>query len=99
MPITSLLLAVASLAAVLGLILLAGRLAGSRLGRVGTFAIGRLGLPHSGAACRLGLVQVLALDPRRRLHLIRCDDRHVLVLTGGPADQIVGWLDAPGGTP
>ena len=47
--------------------------------------------PGSG---RLALVHALALDPRRRLHLVRCDDRHVLLLTGGAQDVVVGWLDS-----
>jgi len=88
MTLQSILLAIAALALVLGLIWLArfavqwGGLAGG--------ARPRRGGDDSG---RLALVQVLALDPRRRLHLIRCDTRHVLVLTGGTQDQVVGWLD------
>jgi flagellar biogenesis protein FliO len=85
MNATSLPLAAAALALVLGLILLAGRLARSRL----------LAPHRAGAGGRMALVQVLALDPRRRLQLVRCDGRHLLLLTGGSADQVVGWLDAP----
>ena len=36
---------------------------------------------------------VLALDARRRLHLVKCDQRRVLLLTGGAQDVVVGWLD------
>jgi len=36
---------------------------------------------------------VIALDSRRRLHLIKCEERRVLVLTGGTQDVVVGWLD------
>jgi flagellar protein FliO/FliZ len=36
---------------------------------------------------------VLALDARRRLHLITCDGRRVLLLTGGAQDLVVGWLE------
>ena len=41
----------------------------------------------------LPVQDVLALDPRRRLHLVRCDERRVLLLTGGAQDVVVGWLD------
>ncbi len=82
----SLLLAVAGLAVVLGLIMLTGRLArGAGLPR-------RLG--HDGAG-RLAPVQILALDARRRVHLLRCDDRHLLLLTGGAQDVFLGWVDRP----
>ena len=30
---------------------------------------------------------------RRRLHLVRCEDRRVLVLTGGAQDLVIGWLE------
>ncbi len=48
------------------------------------------------AAARPGtmaLEQVLALDPRRRLCLVRCGARRVVLLTGGAQDLLVGWLD------
>jgi flagellar protein FliO/FliZ len=34
---------------------------------------------------------VIALDSRRRLYLIQCQDRRVLLLTGGGQDVVVGW--------
>jgi flagellar protein FliO/FliZ len=37
---------------------------------------------------------VLALDTRRRLHLVRCGGRRVLLLTGGEQDLVVGWIEA-----
>ena len=40
----------------------------------------------------LQIENVLVLDSRRRLLLVRCDDRRVLVLTGGAQDLVVGWL-------
>jgi hypothetical protein len=40
---------------------------------------------------RLALVQTLAIDPRRRLHLVRCDHGHVLLLTGGANDALLRW--------
>jgi hypothetical protein len=56
-------------------------------------------LRGGGMAARLpaplALVQSIALDPRRRVSLLRCGDRHVVVLTGGGSDVVVGWLDDP----
>lgn len=42
---------------------------------------------------RLERMQALSLDPKRRLHLVRCDGRDVLLLTGGATDVVVGWLE------
>jgi len=83
--ITSVLTAFAALVAVLGLIWLAGRVA--RFG-------GMARRPAGGGA--LAVQDVLALDTRRRLHLIKCNERHVLLLTGGAQDIVVGWLDHEG---
>jgi flagellar protein FliO/FliZ len=86
MSFSTVLLPVLALAAVLGLIWLAQWVV-----RCG--ALRRLAPAQAG---RLGHVQTLALDPRRRLHLIRCDGRHVLLLTGGGHDLVVGWLGPDG---
>lgn len=49
---------------------------------------------------RLALEESLALDPRRRLHLVRCDGRSLLLLTGGAGgDAVVGWTEARGDAP
>ena len=79
---SSLLTAIAALIAVLGLIWLAGRMA--RFG-------GMARRPAAGGA--LAVRDVLALDARRRLHLIRCGERRMLLLTGGTQDIVVGWLE------
>jgi len=81
----------AALAAVLALIWLARWLAPSLL-RLRDEPI---------AARGLALEQSLALDARRRLHLVRCTGRQVLLLTGGAQDVVVGWLDrgGPGSAP
>ena len=84
MTFDSILLAVGALVLVLGLILLAQRAA--RLGGL---------VPPARRGGRLALVEAVALDPRRRLALVRCDDRHVLVLTGGAQDVVVGWVEPP----
>ena len=79
---TSILTAIVALVAVLGLIWLAGRVA--RFG----------GMAQRPASGRLLAVQdVIPLDARRRLHLIQCDERRVLLLTGGAQDIVVGWID------
>ena len=80
--ITSVLTVVVALVAVLGLIWLVGRAA--RFG-------GMARRPATGGL--LSVQDVLALDARRRLHLIKCDERRVLLLTGGAHDVVVGWLD------
>ncbi len=51
--------------------------------------------PAPRADAQLALVESLALDPRRRLTLVRCDGRRLLLLTGGERDVVVGWIDAP----
>ena len=81
MTTTSIVTAVAALAAVLLLILLTGRLA----------KMTRFARPRGAGPSRLTLQDSLALDPRRRLLLVQCDGRSVLLLTG-PTDQVVGWL-------
>jgi flagellar protein FliO/FliZ len=79
----SLLTAGAALIAVLGLIWLAGR------------AAQLTGLARRPAASGrlLSVVDVIALDSRRRLHLVRCADRQVVLLTGAGQDVVVGWID------
>ena len=73
----------AALTAVLALIWLGRRMAPHLL---------RLrGVPPSDGG--LALEQSLALDARRRLHLVRCAGRRVLLLTGGAQDVVVGWME------
>lgn len=82
-PLTSLLSAGATLLGVIGLIILIGRLAGRWNAH----------LPLRGQASgRLQTEATLFLDTKRRLHLIRCDGRRFLLLTGGSADLFLGWL-------
>ena len=71
--------AFAALAVVLLLVVLAGRFARAT------------GLAKRIAGNRLRVEESLALDSRRRLLLVRCDDREVLILTG-LQDVVVGWL-------
>jgi flagellar protein FliO/FliZ len=76
---TAALTAIAALLAVLGALLLAGRAA--RAAGIGARP-GR----------RLAVEETLALDGRRRLTLLRCEGRHLLLLTGGAQELVVGWL-------
>jgi flagellar protein FliO/FliZ len=71
--------AVAALAGVLLLILFAGRV-----------AKGHWFVRAQGAG-RMRVIESLALDTRRRLVLVSCDGRPLLLLTGA-RDQVVGWL-------
>jgi flagellar protein FliO/FliZ len=72
-----------ALGGVVALVLLAGRLAR------------RAGLAPQGGG-RLRIEETVALDARRRLVLVRCDGRALLLLTGGAQDQVVGWLPESG---
>ena len=55
-----------------------------------------MGAAKSGGGRRLAVQEVLALDPKRRLVLVRCDGRDLLLLTGGAGEVSLGWLPAPG---
>ena len=81
-----------ALLAVLALILLAGRLA--KMTNVARILPCR---PRHSA--RLRILDTLALDRARRLHIIRCDGRDLLLLTGGPSDLKVSWLPTTGDAP
>ena len=82
--LSMLLTSAAALAGIVGVILLIGR--ALRYTSVGT--------PKSSG--RLLIVKdTIALDARRRLHLVQHGDRAVLLLTGGETDLVVGWLDGP----
>ncbi len=50
---------------------------------------GRLGMRLHGGSRRLTLIEVLPLDPKRRLMLVRRDDREHLLLIGGERDLVV----------
>jgi flagellar protein FliO/FliZ len=65
---------------VLGLILLLARL------------LRATGLAPQTGGQRLKLQEALTLDGRRRVIILRCDGRDVLLLTGGPQDLCLGWL-------
>jgi len=99
---TSLATALLALLGVVGLILLTRRAAmllptlrlpGLPNGMIG----GMVGGVIAGGPLRLE--QTIALDARRRLLLVRCGGRRVLLMTGGPQDAVVGWLDAPSENP
>lgn len=98
---TSLGLALAALALVLGLIWLSGRIAqclglqSLGLQSLGLQSLGRSrGVPRTGT--RLLITETLRIDPKRQLLLLRCDEREMLILTGGGPDLLVGWLPAKG---
>ena len=44
---------------------------------------------------RLAVQEVLPLDPKRRLVLVRCDGRDLLLLMGGAGEVPIGWLPVP----
>ena len=49
--------------------------------------------PRAGRT--LVLHESIALDPRRRIHLVQCGQRQVVLLTGGGQDLVVGWMQDP----
>ncbi len=57
----------------------------------------RLGLwrsqPRPGRT--LILRESIALDPRRRVHIVQCGQRQVVLMTGGGQDLVVGWMQDP----
>jgi flagellar protein FliO/FliZ len=85
-PLSSLIPTLAALAAVLGIILLAGQI-------VRRTGLGRQLAPiRAEGGPRLMVLDTLTLDRARRLHVIRWEGRDLVLLTGGPADQVVGWV-------
>jgi len=81
--LTALLTSVAALGGIVGVILLIGRML-----RFTSFA------RPAASGRSLVVKDTIALDGRRRLHLIQHGDRAVLLLTGGASDIVVGWLDS-----
>lgn len=81
MSLISFLQAAGALVAVTAAIILIGRIARQS----------RFVQRNGRATSRLGLIESLTLDPRRRLLLIHCEGRLVLLLAG-QQDQVVGWL-------
>lgn len=54
-------------------------------------ARGWVGSAQPGSA--LAVRESLALDAKRRLHLVQCGERRVVLLTGGTQDIVVGWIE------
>ncbi|MCZ8146515.1 MAG: flagellar biosynthetic protein FliO [Roseomonas sp.] len=80
---TSLITVVLALAGVLAVLVLALR------------GVRAAGLARGGAR-RLAIQEAVALDGRRRVVLLRCDGRDLLLVTGGGQDTVIGWLpDSP----
>jgi flagellar protein FliO/FliZ len=79
MTIQTIISTCAALAGVVFLLLFGGRIAQKT----------RFARPNG--AGRIRIEETLALDARRRLLLVSCNGRAVLLLTGAQ-DQVVGWL-------
>ena len=43
----------------------------------------------------LALRESIVIDPRRRIHLVQCGQRQVVLLTGGGQDLVIGWIQDP----
>jgi flagellar protein FliO/FliZ len=50
---------------------------------------------HPSGGRTLILRESIALDPRRRIHLVQCGQRQVVLLTGGGQDLVIGWMQEP----
>jgi len=87
----SALLVIAVLGGIVALVLISRRvllMLPARFGAGGMMARGGM----------LAVEQTIALDARRRVVLLRCGERRIILLTGGAQDVVVGWLpDQPGG--
>jgi len=77
---------VLALAAVVGMIVLT---------RYATRIVPRLAR-NDPAGAVLRLEASLALDQKRRVCLVNCEGRRVLLLTGGTSDVMLGWMPGPG---
>lgn len=83
-PLISIVTSVLALAAVLGLVILAGR------------ALRGVGFAGFRPSSRLALRESIAIDRSRSLRIVSCDAREILLLVGGSTDVVIGWLP-PGG--
>ena len=81
LAVQSILTGVSSLAAIVAFIVLITRFLRHRL-------MAAAGHPNRS----LKLCETLAIDPKRRVHLLECEGNRVLLLTGGGQDQILGWV-------
>ena len=79
-PYTSLLTAFIALAAVIGLVFLAGRVARTT------------GLVRAQNGKRLAVRETIAIDRTRSIRIVVCDGRELLLLVGGGSDVLLGWL-------
>ncbi len=83
LSVQSILVAMVSLAAIIAFLVLGMRLMRQRMMSAGT---------QSTRA--LKLCETLPIDPKRRIHLLDCEGRKVLVMTGGGGDRVIGWVPA-----
>ncbi len=76
---------ISAVAALISVLVMVGL--GARLLRSGGWS------PRPQPGRQLALRETVALDTRRRLHLVQCGDKQVVLLTGGAQDVVVGWVD------
>lgn len=82
--LTTIVTSALALAAVLGMVLLAGR------------ALRGVGLAGFRPSSRLALRETIAIDRSRSLRIVACDERELLLLVGGSTDLVIGWLPSNG---
>ena len=81
LTLQSILTGLLSLAGIIAFILMAARFMRYRLNTVA-----------QDPSKSLKLKETLAIDSRRRIHVIECEGHQALVMTGGPQDQFMGWV-------
>jgi flagellar protein FliO/FliZ len=81
LTLQSILTGLLSLAGIIAFILTAARFMRHRLNTVA-----------QDPSKSLKLKETLAIDSRRRIHVIECEGHRALIMTGGPQDQFMGWV-------
>jgi flagellar biogenesis protein FliO len=84
LPLVTIATSVLALAAVLGLVVLAGR------------ALRGAGFAGFRPNSRLAVRESIAIDRTRSLRIVSCDARELLLLVGGSTDVVIGWLPSNG---
>lgn len=76
-------------ATIAAFLVLAKALEALRAGRLPVWRFGKARSLIPQEPSRLLIEQSCAIDGKRRLLLVRCDDQHILLMTGGPVDLVV----------
>lgn len=61
------------------------------------YVLRRTGFARPAGSTRLQLREMLPLDRTRKLYLVTCDGRDLLMVAGPAGDTLVGWVPATPG--